>query len=273
MSKRKEETQEEFDLRLTKISLELVRGYCAIPEPTILYKVGQRVRHGNIKYSEVTEVLDNGKIYKLHEVYTESNYGNPFDKERDTYVGWLDVFPYQSDEKIENITQIFEESDLNIHFCQTELRSLLFKHYHFGIDFNPNYQRGNIWDKKDKTNLLDSIFKGIDTGKIVLIKLPFKENAPSYEMLDGKQRMLALLEFYEGRITYKGFHFRDLHPKDRYHFNTHIIPLGEVDEEITQAKKYKYFLRMNTSGKPQDPEHLKYVEKLYLDEIKKGDKK
>lgn len=62
-----------------------------INEPTIQYAVGQRVQRGAVKQSIITEILDGGRVLKLHEICTENNYGNPYDYERDDYVPWHNV--------------------------------------------------------------------------------------------------------------------------------------------------------------------------------------
>ena len=78
--------------------------------------------------------------------------------------------------------------------------------------------RGNVWDIEDKVKLIDSIFNNIDVGKFAFIKVPYKDNSPSYECLDGKQRVTALIEFYEGRFEYKGLKY--------YHSNIKLTFLG-----------------------------------------------
>ena len=55
-----------------------------------------------------------------------------------------------------------------------ELQSLdqLFQNKLFRI---PDYQRGYVWEQEDKELLLDSIFKNIDIGKFVFIRLSDSE--------------------------------------------------------------------------------------------------
>ena len=56
--------------------------------------------------------------------------------------------------------------------------------------------------------LLDSIFKNIDIGKFVLIHLSdseWVERGFGYEILDGKQRLSALIEFYENKRKLTSF--------------------------------------------------------------------
>ncbi len=137
-------------------------------------------------------------------------------------------------------------------------------HYNFGIDFNPDYQRGYVWDDTDKVLLLDSIFKNIDIGKFVLIHLSdseWVERGFGYEILDGKQRLSALIEFYENKLAYKGKYFNDLSKKDKRTFTDHQIAVAEV-RETDKKMVLKYFLMLNRTGKSMDESHLIEVEKM-----------
>lgn len=227
-------------------------------EPTVFYKVGDRVIHGNIKESHVTEVLDGGKILLLHQIVTEHNYGKPFDTERDMYVQWHNVTPYRvwKDEE-----QIKHERFL-LQYYHTELRGLLGKVYHFGVDFDPNYQRGLVWEPRDKTDLIESIFHDVDIGKFVFAHRPYTDlKAPLYEIIDGKQRLTTIIEFYEGRFKWREKTYYELHPADQRHFECYGVNVAEM-QEPSKRQILDCFVRMNTSGKPQDQKHLEQVRKL-----------
>jgi hypothetical protein len=232
-----------------------------INEPTIQYKVGDKVIRGNIKETIITEIIDNGKIYKVHEICTNNNYGRPFDSERDDYVIWHDIIPY-----IDRTKESFiQNEDLNIRYSQRDITSLLILYCNAGVDSDADYQRGNVWNLSDKQSLIDSIFKHIDIGKFTLIRRVWKCKTKLYEILDGKQRLNAIIEFYENRFEYNGKKFYDLSIRDQNHFQNYSVSYGELSsdiKEITNEQKYRYFLKLNTGGKLQDPKHIKYVEEL-----------
>lgn len=255
---------EEHDKKQLELELQKLRD-SYIPElneNSVRYKVGDRVSIGAIKKTIITEVLDGGKIYKVHQTYTENNYGNPYDAERDSYVEWISMQPYRTTDELKSC-EIFSESvDFRVSFSNRVVSSLLLMAYHFGIDLNADYQRGSVWQPEDKVALITSIFKNIEIGKFAVIALPYKDNSPSYEMLDGKQRLLALMDFYEGKFRFNGKLYWELSPRDQHTFRDHCITIGECKENITQKQKYDYFLRLNTRGKPQDPDHLKKVEEM-----------
>jgi len=64
------------------------------------------------------------------------------------------------------------------------------------IDLDADYQREKIWSQMDQELLLDSIVKNIDIPKLYLAEVTDNENF-DYECIDGKQRITALLGFFD----------------------------------------------------------------------------
>ena len=75
------------------------------------------------------------------------------------------------------------------------------------IDMNPPYQRhGRLWSKSDKAFLIDSILNEFDVPKIYVADFTFGDsklntNKMAYAIIDGKQRLEAMFDFFEGRLT------------------------------------------------------------------------
>lgn len=75
------------------------------------------------------------------------------------------------------------------------------------VDFEPVFQRkARIWSESQKQYLIDSILNGFDIPKIYVADFTFLNNnlntsKKKYAVIDGKQRMLAILEFFDGGFT------------------------------------------------------------------------
>ena len=151
-----------------------------------------------------------------------------------------------------------------LNYSQRYLTDIFSKAYTFGLDLNPEYQRGNVWEMGDKIKLLDSIFNTIDIGKFVFIRLPTKSGCPGYEVLDGKQRVTTILDFYENRFKYNGLFFNELSRIDQHHFKNYTISSASLDNPSLQ-EKLEYFLRLNTGGKLVDQKHLDRIEKTLVE--------
>lgn len=261
MAKKKELSKEKRLQREKEYGLNDIKEVIhLLNTPSYFFDVGDKVSYGAFKESVVEEVIYNGKAYVLKCISTDNNYGNPFDYEKCMVVPWVDVRPIDHN----LITNFSENQDVRLDYNNLDIGSLLSKNYKFGIDFDPYYQREYIWDQKDKELLLDSIFKNIDIGKFVLIHLSdweWFERGFGYEILDGKQRLCTIIEFYENKLSYKGKYFNDLSRADKRVFIRHRIAVANV-KETDKKTVLKYFLMLNRTGKSMDESHLEKVEKM-----------
>lgn len=60
------------------------------------------------------------------------------------------------------------------------------------LELNPSYQRDMVWSNSDSQKLLDSVLRGIPLPSIILNK---RKKSNIYEIVDGKQRLTAILRF------------------------------------------------------------------------------
>ena len=74
------------------------------------------------------------------------------------------------------------------------------------IDINPSFQRqGRLWSRSDKSFLIDSILNEYDIPKVYMADFTYgnvtlnKAGLP-YAIIDGKQRLEAIFDFYSGEI-------------------------------------------------------------------------
>ena len=65
----------------------------------------------------------------------------------------------------------------------------------------PPYQRKNVWTRKKKQALLDSLFRRYYVPKIVLREIKLAEKDTKNEVIDGQQRIRVAQEFYEDELA------------------------------------------------------------------------
>ena len=235
---------------------------CGLRQPTYFFKVGDRVKWGNWDWVAILEV--HNLYYKVFRVTKNIQYGEKKGAKFEIdYLLWTDIRPYRTKEQLVENPRLEENEDIQFSYSQREMRSLLNLNYNgSGLDLNPDYQRELVWTEDQKVALIDSIFRNIDIGKFTIIRRPFREHLIHYyEILDGKQRVRALMDFYECRFKYKGLTYNDLHWRDRIHFMGYSVSWAET-EPLTDEQKYRYFLKLNVQGTPIAPEHIERVEKL-----------
>jgi hypothetical protein len=255
--KQKEPTPEEYLAR----EIKQARNYFT-PDLTILYREGQRVQHGNIKRSVVREVLDGGKILVLDEITTENNYGNPYDVPRVMAVPWVNVEPYRTPEEIDRIPQLAPEREESISFYNSSVGSVVHRYFHAGIDLDPEYQREHVWELSDKVALIHSLLNGIEIGKLTFVRRDYGFDGPLYEVLDGKQRVSALVDFFTGQFRYERMLWCEMHPYDVSRIEGMQVLIADLPHTTTREQRIRHFLRLNTAGRVMDGEHLAKVAAL-----------
>src|SRR5579864_94822 len=75
------------------------------------------------------------------------------------------------------------------------------------IDKAPPFQRrGRLWSDADKAYLVDSILNGYDIPKLYMADFTWGDSKLNrkklpYAIIDGKQRLEAIFDFYDGRVV------------------------------------------------------------------------
>lgn len=86
------------------------------------------------------------------------------------------------------------------------------------IDLDPDFQRRSVWSTSAKAKFIESLILGIPIPQILMAESKEKRN--HYLVLDGKQRLLTIHEFFAGRYSGgSAFKLRGL--DDLTHLNGH----------------------------------------------------
>ena len=227
-------------------------------EPSYRFAVGDKVQVGHLLNCVVDEILEGGYMYLVRSGPSSDNY---------SCWAWTNVRPLDDDKDTRFAKR--DSALSRLHYSNRNMYSLLNYHYLLGVDFNPDYQRGSVWDEEDREKLLDSIFAGREIGRFVFKQLPFNrtnDDGNYYEIVDGKQRLLTLLAFYENRFPYKGVFYNDLSVLDKNWFMDASIGIAELDQNATRAEVLEVFLALNEGGKPVAKEVLDHARELLKNE-------
>lgn len=119
--------------------------------------------------------------------------------------------------------------------------------------FIPPYQRDFVWQPKNKTLFLESVFLGLP--------IPFMFFADcdngKQEVIDGAQRMQTLVEFYNNKLQLSnlrkltklnGFYFKDLSDTQQRKFLNKALRIIILEEDTPTAARQDLFYRINTTG-------------------------
>ncbi len=67
------------------------------------------------------------------------------------------------------------------------------------LQMNPPYQRKSVWTHKDKLFFLDTVFNNFPCPAFYIQK-DISSSETKYNVVDGKQRLTAIFEFYKGKL-------------------------------------------------------------------------
>ena len=130
-----------------------------------------------------------------------------------------------------------------------------------------NLQRDFVWNIEQKRELIWSILMNRNIPRMAMMNiLPIKTNIDGvYQIIDGKQRLSAMIDFYQNKYTLlidnKEYLFLEL-PTDyqnvikSYHF-AYYIANESSEEPFTDQDKINWFMYINFAGTPQDKDHFK----------------
>lgn len=257
--KKSTEEQQRQNLQSNIRDMEYAIELGTIPlNPTRRFEIGERVVLGAHNEVYVREVHRQGIYYVCEAINVKRDRNLPPSNEFHVQP-WHELYKYG-----QNIgTQFTKDEKFHIRQLNSPIDSLLHMVYnsHSGVDFDVEYQREHVWEIEDKVALIDSIYNNVDIGKFVFVELREDTKGKYYQVLDGKQRLTALCEFYEDRYPYKGVYFSQMSHRDKHTFKNHSITYGFLENPSKRAI-YETFIKLNTCGKPMDYKHIETVKGL-----------
>jgi hypothetical protein len=121
------------------------------------------------------------------------------------------------------------------------------------IQLAPPFQRGTVWKAEQKCELIESILMGIPIPVVYV----FEDNAGIKQMVDGRQRIGAIIDYMNGRFALKGLRmlpsfdgkrFTELEPLYRSKIERYQVPVYVIEPPTPERVKYDIFDRVNRGG-------------------------
>jgi Protein of unknown function DUF262 len=136
----------------------------------------------------------------------------------------------------------------------------------------PDWQRGEVWDKSKKQELIDSILRGWKLPKFYFVKTSGDE----YEVLDGQQRLRTIYEFFSNELPlteaskkeFGGPFYKDLRQRSSDAFDDFEIEYDEI-EDATEAQLKQFFQRLQAGLPLTSSEKLNAVHSKLRDFCRK----
>lgn len=157
------------------------------------------------------------------------------------------------------------------------------------LNLTPEYQRSGVWNDKERSRLIDTIFCGYPLPAVILFeRTDTRTHKKIYDAIDGKQRIESILYYIgalkgtksrfvakkvsnwvDGEIELLNVAWKDLTPESQKVFLRYEIPCVVVQGEPSEIQNV--FVRLNSTGKklsPQEIRNAKYIKSKFLKEMK-----
>lgn len=168
-----------------------------------------------------------------------------------------EVIEKSSNSSDEEINEKYEKGEARIVTEQGSIRLPLIK-----IEFSkeeenkkyvlqPDYQRRITWDNKKRSKLIESFIMNIPVPPIFVYEVDFNK----YQVMDGLQRISAIIDFYEGKYSLNGLvEWKELN--DKYYYD---LP-NKIKEGIDRRQlSMVTLLKESTKVKPQEESIKKMI--------------
>lgn len=136
------------------------------------------------------------------------------------------------------------------------------------MNLRPEYQRRLVWDRKKKSLFIESLLMNVPIPPVFLYEIDLSR----YEVMDGQQRLNAILEFYENQFTLTGLEawsvlngldFNRCPPRikrglDRRRISaTVLLAESAKDDQERDLIRRHVFERLNTGGETLNAQELR----------------
>lgn len=147
----------------------------------------------------------------------------------------------------------------------------------YGLELNPDFQRGNVWTEQQQSAYMEFLLKGGQTARVIYFNCPFFNRGNledykngKYEMpmqcVDGLQRLTAIRKFLSNDIKVFGYYLNDFDDKDILLRRMYGIRFN-INKLQTRKEVLKWYLDFNTGGTVHSKDEIDRVKKL-LEECK-----
>lgn len=131
----------------------------------------------------------------------------------------------------------------------------------------PEFQRGSVWSPSAKIFLIDTILNDLPMPQVYFrTKLNPQLQTTVREVVDGQQRLRAILEFASGNLkltskspNFKGSKYKDLSTEHQEQFLAYRIPVVQL-VNASDADVLEVFARLNSYSVKVTPAELRHAE-------------
>jgi hypothetical protein len=134
------------------------------------------------------------------------------------------------------------------------------------IDISPNFQRRDRWNPEKQSRLIESFLSNIPVPPVYLSE--DSEVLGSYAVIDGKQRLTSISEFFNSKLVLRGLNrlpmlnglsYKELPTEIRNPLGMKSLRITTLLRQSDPELKHEVFLRQNTGGEVLNAQEIRNV--------------
>lgn len=137
----------------------------------------------------------------------------------------------------------------------------------YGLEMNPDFQRGNVWTEKQQIAFVEYFFKGGKSANVIYFNHPdfgrgMREDSdlPNMVLVDGLQRLTAITKFLDNEIPiFGGHYYKNFEDKPR---DLKYMLKFNINDLQYRREVLKWYIDMNSGGTVHSEEEIKRVQAL-----------
>ena len=163
---------------------------------------------------------------------------------------------------LESLQNIAKERTVRTQSIEYDLETLVKKIKKGVIKLDPDYQRRHRWDVETSSKLIESLILNIPIPTVYLsydvdVDEDPEDNEARYSVIDGQQRLTAILNFFDNKYALKGLDilealencfYKDLPPFLLRRLEERTIKCLRIDSTVDPQVKYDIFERLNSGS-------------------------
>lgn len=156
------------------------------------------------------------------------------------------------------------EVDIPLNYLERTLQSYI---EDWGLEMNPDFQRGNVWTREQQIAYVEFFFRGGKTSRVIYFNCPeFGDKKSDSDMdnmvlVDGLQRLTALTKFLRNEIPIFGHYLREFEDAE-YLGRAGLMVKFNINSLQYRKEVLQWYVDMNTGGTVHSDEEIKRVQRL-----------
>lgn len=158
--------------------------------------------------------------------------------------------------------EVYPNAEIRINRAQFPLFQLKRMVDNKQLQLDPGFQRNNVWETKQKYELIESILMGIPLPVIYL----FEDKNAKKQMVDGRQRITSIVDYMNNNFAlqdlkilpaFNGKKFKDLDAAYQNKIEEYQLHAYVIEPPTPEQVKYDIFDRVNRGGTPLNTQEMR----------------